>query len=141
LALICDTGPLYAAADDREHTHSACAQLLADTMERRIVPAPVVVELEWLMSSRGLAAVFDTFLSDIEDGTVTVEDLLPIDYKRCRQLCRQYADFPLGFVDAAVIAVAERLGEGRIVTLDRRHFSAVRPRHVRSFTLLPEMGA
>jgi len=38
---------------------------------------------------------------------------------------------------AAVIAVAERLGETAIVTLDRRHFSVVRPRHVTAFELLP----
>jgi predicted nucleic acid-binding protein len=141
LALICDTGPLYAAMDDQERLHTTCAQLLAETMERRVVPAPVVVELEWLASSRGLSDAFDTFLSDVEDGTVIVEALTLTDYIRCRQLCRQYSDFPLGLVDAAVIAVAERLGETKIVTLDRRHFSVVRPRHVRSFTLLPHLGA
>ncbi|MDQ2738090.1 MAG: VapC toxin family PIN domain ribonuclease, partial [Actinomycetota bacterium] len=44
---------------------------------------------------------------------------------------------PLGAVDATVIAVAERLGITEIATLDRRHFSVVRPAHVEAFTLLP----
>lgn len=49
----------------------------------------------------------------------------------------QYADFPLGGVDASVIAVAERFGTDRIATLDRRHFSVVRAKHTPSLTLLP----
>jgi predicted nucleic acid-binding protein len=48
-----------------------------------------------------------------------------------------YADFPLGTTDASVIAVAERLGATEIATLDHRHFRAVRPTHIASFTLLP----
>lgn len=40
-------------------------------------------------------------------------------------------------VDASVIACAERHGATEIATVDRKHFTAVRPRHVHSFTLLP----
>ncbi len=52
-------------------------------------------------------------------------------------LVDRYADFPLGGVDASVIALAERLGVTEIATLDRRHFGVVRPKHVEAFTLLP----
>ena len=41
----------------------------------------------------------------------------------------------LGTVDASVVAAAERLGITAIATLDRRHFSVVRPRHVEAFAL------
>ncbi len=53
------------------------------------------------------------------------------------ELVETYADFPLGATDAAVIAVAERLGITEIATLDHRHFRAVRPRHTQALTLLP----
>jgi len=53
------------------------------------------------------------------------------------ELILQYADFPLGAVDASVIAVAERFGVARVATLDRRHFSVVKPTHVPALTLLP----
>jgi predicted nucleic acid-binding protein len=43
----------------------------------------------------------------------------------------------LGTVDASVVAAAERLGLADIATVDRRHFSVVRPSHVAAFTLLP----
>jgi predicted nucleic acid-binding protein len=44
---------------------------------------------------------------------------------------------PLGAVDASVVATAERLGERALMTLDRRHFSVVRPRHTEAFEILP----
>lgn len=53
------------------------------------------------------------------------------------ELTERYADLGLGGTDASVVAIAERLGIDRIATLDRRHFSVVRPRHIEAFQLLP----
>lgn len=61
-----------------------------------------------------------------------------MDRTRIAELLTQYADNPLGYVDASIVAVAEHLGETVIATLDRRDFSAVRPRHIDSFTLIPD---
>lgn len=66
-----------------------------------------------------------------------VEPVRAPDWLRMAELVAQYRDFPLGTVDASVIACAERLGVSRIATVDRRHFGAVRPRHVPQFDLLP----
>lgn len=137
MALICDTGPLYAAMDRNDRDHEACAALIGDTEELRVVPAPVVVELDWLASRRLPAEAFDAFLADVEGGGVAVEELVPDDYSRVRELLRSYADLPLGFVEAAVVAVTERLEEPKLATLDHRHFTVVRPRHVDGLRLLP----
>jgi uncharacterized protein len=59
------------------------------------------------------------------------------DSARMAALVSQYSDFPLGGTDASVIALAERLDAPVVVTLDRRHLAAVRPRHRESFELLP----
>jgi len=53
------------------------------------------------------------------------------------ELVARYHDLPLGTVDASVIAAAERLGVTEVATLDRRHFTVVRPHHVEAFNLLP----
>jgi predicted nucleic acid-binding protein len=53
------------------------------------------------------------------------------------ELMATYEDAPIGFVDASLIATAERLDITSVLTTDRRHFSFVRPRHVRAFRLLP----
>jgi uncharacterized protein len=76
-------------------------------------------------------------LSDVERGAYLVMDLLTDDYARVRQLLDRYADQDVGFVDSAVLAVVERLGEGKLATLDRRHFAVLRPRHVDALDLLP----
>ncbi len=49
----------------------------------------------------------------------------------------EYADLPLGGTDASIIALAERLDTPIVVTLDRRHFGAVKPRHREAFEILP----
>jgi predicted nucleic acid-binding protein len=137
LALICDTGPLYAAMDRADADHQACADLLAGSNEPVLVPAPVVVELDWLAASRLGPEPFVAFLSDVTDGVIEVLELLTADYSRVRELLVRYADLRLGFVDAAVVAVIERLRETKLATLDHRHFGAIRPRHVEALELLP----
>ena len=137
MALICDTGPLFAAIDEVDADHASCTALLTESVEPRLVPAPVLVELEWLIASRLEKPRFDAVLADIGSGALRIVDLLEEDYERIRALCRTYADLPLGFVDAAVLAVTERLGEPKLATLDRRHFHVVRPLHVEALTLLP----
>jgi len=59
------------------------------------------------------------------------------DYRRVAVLLDTYADLRVGFVDAAVLAVVERLRESKLATLDHRHFSVMRPRHVDALELLP----
>ncbi len=124
--------------DRADADHEVCAQLLAGSVEQLLVPAPVVVELDWLAGDRLGPEPFSAFLADLEDRAVTVVDLVPADYVRVRELLARYADLKLGFVDAAVVAVVERLGERKLATLDRRHFGTIRPRHVEALQLLPE---
>lgn len=91
-----------------------------------------------MTTSRTQPGSFDLFLESVEKGEVRVEPLNVEDYARIRVLLRLYADFPLGLVDASVVAVCERLGERKVATLDHRHFSVVRPAHTLSLRLLPD---
>jgi len=138
VALVVDTGPLLAALDVNDLDHERCRDFLADAPEQIVVPAPVVVELEWMTTSRVGRDEFDDFLDDVETGRVRVEPLNAEDYARIRVLLRTYADFPLGLIDASVVAICERLGEHKVATLDHRHFSVIRPKHARSLRLLPD---
>lgn len=138
MALVVDTGPLLAALDMNDRDHARCGDLLAATSEPIVVPAPVVVELEWMTTARVGREAFDDFLDDVDSGRVGIEPLAAQDYARIRVLLRQYADFPLGFVDASVVAVCERLRERKVATLDHRHFRVIRPSHTRSLRLLPD---
>ena len=137
MALILDTGPLYASLDRRDRDHARCRRLIEDSDEALVIPSPVLPELDYLTSERMGPAPMLALLRDVEGAAYLVEDLTRDDYARVRQLIDRYADQDLGFVDAAVLAVVERLGEAKLATLDLRHFSVVRPRHVDALELLP----
>lgn len=136
MALIFDTGPLVAALNVRDPDHESCAQLVAGAHEPRVIPAPVLVEVEYHCRPAGPGA-FNGLLQDIARGAFQVLDPTTTDLLRVAALLDRYADHRLGFVDAAVLASVERLGERRLATLDHRHFAALRPRHVSALELLP----
>lgn len=134
--MIIDTSVLFAAIDSRDPAHAAAGAVIA-TPEPRLVPEPVVVEADWLIADRFGPEIELRFLRGLDEGKLVVEQVLAEDRLRAAGLIDQYRDLDLGYVDATIIAIAERLGESRIATLDRRHFSVVRPRHVTAFELLP----
>jgi predicted nucleic acid-binding protein len=138
VALILDTGPLYASLDRSDADHAACRRLFETADEPLVIPAPVLVEVDYWVQTRLHAGVLLAFLDDIIAGAYRVEELQAQDYQRIRDLCDRYADADIGFVDAAVLAVVERLNEPKLATLDRRHFATMRPRHVEALRLLPE---
>jgi predicted nucleic acid-binding protein len=135
---VVDAGPLYAAADADDDEHSICRATLSQPDLRLVVPALVVAEATHFVGRRLGAAAERAFLHGL--GGLDVEAPTSDDFERMAQLVDQYADFPLGGTDASVIALAERLGAAVIVTLDHRHFGAVRPRHRDGFQLLPVAG-
>lgn len=132
---VVDTGPLYAAADRDDADHEACVAVLSTPGLRLVVPAMVVAEATYLVGTRMGPAVEAAFLRGL--GELAVEGPLPEDWKRIADLVEQYANLPLGGTDASVATMAERLATDTIVTLDRRDFGAVRPRHCAAFRLLP----
>jgi predicted nucleic acid-binding protein len=128
---------LLAAADRSEPDHDACRELLETSRGPLITTELVIAETGWLLNRQlgptGEAALYRS----IADGELLIERLLSADWHRIAALTEQYADQPLGGVDASLVAVAERLGLDTIATLDRRHFAVVRPSHRPALDLVP----
>jgi uncharacterized protein len=137
VSLILDTGPLLAALDAADPDHERCARLLVEAPEDLVVPALVLAEVDYWCHKRLGAEAWLVFLDDVLAGVYDVEAPTGQDLRRARELQKGYASLELGVVDASVMALAERLGEARIATLDRRHFSVIRPSHVEAFELVP----
>ena len=97
----------------------------------------MLVEVDYWIQQRLAPGVLVALLGDIEDGAYVAEDLCPVDYRRVRDVCDRYADADVGFVDAAVLAVVERLDEPKLASLDHRHFDLLRPLHCEALSLLP----
>lgn len=122
-------------ANDRDHKR--CADLFASVGERRMVPAPVLVELDHLLARELGADAFPALLDTVSRGELAVEHLTSADHARAAELMRTYKDLRVGFVDCAVLAIVERLGETKLATLDYRHFGVMRPSHIEALELLP----
>lgn len=114
-----------------------CAELVLTHPGPLIIPQLVIAEVVRFVGTRLDAEAEIRFLTDIARGGYLVEPGLPSDWVRIAELVSRYRDLPLGTVDASVVATAERLGIAEIATLDRRHFSVVRPALRDGFRLLP----
>ena len=135
MALIVDTGPLVALLDASDPEHDRCADLLQAATEPRVIPVCVLVEVEYLL--RPWPAAFPALLRAIDEGGFELLELSPRALMRAGELIDHFRDLQLGLVDATVLAAAEMLEEPKLATLDRRHFSVVRPAHVEALELLP----
>lgn len=137
MALVLDTGPIVALLDAADPAHRRCLDLVNDIGEDLVVPAAVLVEVDfWLHKLYG-AQPWQSFVEDVMRGAYRLHPLDELDLMRATQLETTYDTLDLGLVDAAVIACCERLGETKVATLDRRDFSVVRPVHCERLTLLP----
>lgn len=138
-ALIIDTGALVSIADTTDPHHDACATLLQNETEPLVTTAMVIAEAVYLLD-RDLGPHAEALLYQmILDGDLHIDALAIEEWQRVHDLVVHYADLRLGGTDASLIALAEHHHEGRIATLNRRHFSVVRPTHVDAFTLLPDL--
>ncbi|MGC8472581.1 MAG: type II toxin-antitoxin system VapC family toxin [Acidimicrobiales bacterium] len=135
--LIVDAGPLYAAAARSDRNHRRSVELLSAAPRPILVPALVVTEVAYLLADRIGTHAEVAFSRSIADGELVVEPVLDSEWARVAELTEQYLDLPLGIVDASVVVLAERHGAEVVATLDRRHFAAIRPRHVALLTLVP----
>jgi uncharacterized protein len=133
--VVVDTGPLYAAADEDDDDHERCIDVLVSHGAQLIIPALVVAEATYLVGTRLGSVAEARFLRGLEP--FEVEAPLTEEWRRIAELVEKYGDSSLGGTDASVVTLAERVKSTIVITLDRRHFGAVRPRHCRTLHILP----
>ncbi|MFN0145601.1 MAG: type II toxin-antitoxin system VapC family toxin [Dehalococcoidia bacterium] len=132
-----DSGPVIALFDQGDREHRSLREFFARTREDVQFPSHIVAEVAYMLWRKAGAAAEVRFLMSVAAGRVSLIHPGAGDYDRAAALVEQYADFPLGTVDALIVAMAERLKVTTILTLDRRHFGAIKPLHCESFTLVP----
>ncbi len=105
--------------------------------EPLLLPSVVLPEVCYLIASRLGHQAMRKFIANLVVSGVQIESMTATDLERVNQILEQYADSHLDFVDAVIVAIAERLGITHVLTLDRRDFSIMRPRHCDYFEILP----
>jgi predicted nucleic acid-binding protein len=123
--LLLDTGPLVALLHRGDRDHERCAVLLREFRGVLLTTEPVLTEAMYLLGRmRGGAAACLAFFD--RRGAVLVPQTRD-SLSRCAELMERYADVPMDFADATLVALAEETGIRRVFSLDRRGFAAYRP--------------
>ncbi len=137
MTAIVDTNFLFALIDRSDRNHSRVLAVARTLQDRLILPTVVIPEASYLIGSRLGHKAMRSFLTSLTTSDLQIESLSIEDLVRVTEILEQYADSQLDFVDAAIVALAERLNVTRILSLDRRDFSIIRPQHCEYFELLP----
>jgi predicted nucleic acid-binding protein len=122
VALLLDTGIVYAYYDRDDRWHEAAKSLLAAEVGGLLLPGPVIPELDHLLGVRLGGEARRVFYRGLIEASFVMVALEQDRVARVAEIDRQFADLTLGFVDASIVALTETLGVKRVATADRRHF-------------------
>jgi predicted nucleic acid-binding protein len=128
VSVLLDTGIVYAYYDRSDRWHARARDVIRQEARGLILPAPVIPEADYLLGQRLGVKSRRTFYQGIIEGHFFVADLPRQAYARAAAIDEQFAELDLGFVDAAIVALAESLKVRRIATADRRHFDPLAAR-------------
>jgi predicted nucleic acid-binding protein len=140
-ALVADTGGLLRAIAARADGSALYPEFEAALLgaSRIFVPALVLAEIDYFLAAQ--RPVMRRLAAEIFDPETTYEYVptSPEDVARGLELDEKFRELELGLVDGVVAAVAERLRVVRVLTTDRRDFSAIRvgARFTKALSLVP----
>ena len=135
--ILVDTSGLFAAIDRSQRTHQACAQVIASRDGPFLLSPFVLAELDYLLGKRVNAAAQDALLAEVERGAYRLEPFLAADVAAARRTLSKYPSLNLGITDASIIVLADRYNLRDVLTLDERHFRAIRTGKGKRFRILP----
>ncbi|HEY2932172.1 MAG TPA: PIN domain-containing protein [Acidobacteriota bacterium] len=140
MAVLVDTGALYALADADDQYHGVVSAYIETVREALIVPSAVVPEVCYLLLEYlGVNAEIQ-FIRSLADQELLLEHFTIKDLGRAVEILEQYRDADFGMVDGTIMAMAERLKIRTVLTLDRRDFGIYRPKHCAAFRLVPDLS-
>lgn len=137
MTCIVDSGFLYALINSREDRHQDVAEVVELLEEPMVLPINALTEVCYMIGRDLGPGELAAFVQNLADGDLILEGITRDDLRRAAKVLTQYADARVDFVDATIVALAERLKVTRILTLDRRHFGLFRPQHCAAFEILP----
>ena len=137
MTAILDTSFLLATTNTKDRNHRRVLNVARTINDPLILPVSVIPEVCYLIASRLGHKAMRLFLKQLIASDTILESITTTDLQRVTEILDKYADSQLDFVDATLIVIAERRNITRILTLDRRDFTIVRPKHCSHFEILP----
>ena len=123
MAILLDSGILYAYYDRSDRWHAAAGELISSEVGALLLPVPVVAEVDHLLGVRLGREARRLLYRGLVDAHFLLVDVPQERLGRIAEIDLQFSDLELGFVDSAIVAIAESLSVRRIATTDRRHFA------------------
>ena len=133
---IADTGFVVALLNQGDARHSDVVPIYTRQFSI-LLPQTVLAEVAYLIGRDAGIKTVVAFLRGLNTSRFRLIALTEVDVDRVAEILQTYADSRIDFVDASVMAVAERFGSAKILTLDQRDFRLFQPRHCDSFEILP----
>jgi predicted nucleic acid-binding protein len=124
--ILADTGAIVALVDGDDRHHAAVRSLYEEDPDAWVLPWVILPEVDYLIATHIGPRAQALWLADLAEGAFTIEWGRQPDLAAAHAIHDRYRALRLGLVDAAVIAIAERLRVEAIATLDVKHFGAVR---------------
>ncbi len=132
-AILLDTGVIVAWLNRRDRHHKRCVAALSGLRQPIVTPEAVIAESCYMLQS--IPAAIDRVLENVAEGIFQIPVPLSEYASEAGSILRKYRDTPADFADACLIAIANALDTGDILTLDS-DFKHYRWRRNRSFNLL-----
>jgi predicted nucleic acid-binding protein len=136
--IVLDTSGLLAAIDSSQRRHESARSALESDAGPLLLSPFVLAELDYLLLTRVGVAAEVLLLDEVAEGAYHLESFGSEDVRAAKELIDRYHGLKIGIADASVVVIAARVGTNRILTLDERHFRAIRPLRGRTFQLLPK---
>lgn len=135
--ILLDTSGLLAALDASQRRHAACRAALEAAIGPLLLSPFVLAELDYLLMRHVGAHAQAALLDEVVRGAYRLESFAAEDVERAGEVMRRYGDLQIGLADASIVVLAERHGTADILTLDLRHFQALRVGARKRFRIFP----
>jgi predicted nucleic acid-binding protein len=135
--ILVDTSGLLAALFPDQHDHARCARVVRDSPGPFVLSPFVLAELDYLIwKVAGVGAELE-LLAEVAHGAYDLAPFSAADVEEARGVVERFRDLGIGLADASIVVLSRRLETRDLLTLDERHFRAIRSYDRRPFRILP----
>lgn len=135
--MLVDTSGLLSALDESQRHHHQCIQSISGASPPLLLSPFVLAELDYLLLRHVGRRAQVALLDEVARGAYQLEPFAAADVARAGEVVEQYADLDVGLADASIVVLAERHAVTAVLTLDQRHFRAMRVERRKRFKILP----
>lgn len=135
--ILVDTSGLLSALDESQRHHHECASVLQQASAPLLLSPFVLAELDYLLMHHIGQRAQAALLGEVARGAYQLEPFGAADVARAQDVIERYADLQIGLADASIVVLAERHSVAEVLTLDERHFRAMRIAPRKRFKVLP----